>query len=150
MKGIDKMYNRLEEVKSQHTNKKKEDFHGVTLHPRDVDWLIEQTEKYEKALKDIYNISTFDHDERFPKVEGYEECIRMAREALGIELTVYGYLEKRLPEGTKILSKEDGNIYTVHESRETNNQFGYGIYFYRVKERLSDGFGLYKKWFELV
>lgn len=38
--------------------------------------------KYKKALQEIYDISTFDHDVRFPKEKGYEECIRIARKAL--------------------------------------------------------------------
>ncbi|MFJ7890409.1 hypothetical protein ACIQYL_20315 [Lysinibacillus xylanilyticus] len=50
------MYNRIAEVKKQHGEQKKKDFFGATLHPGDVDWLIEQAEKveiYEKALKEI-------------------------------------------------------------------------------------------------
>ena len=42
------MYDRLKEVKRQHENKKKEDYFGVTLHPRDIDWLIEQAETLKK------------------------------------------------------------------------------------------------------
>jgi hypothetical protein len=56
-------------------------------------------------------------------------------------------VEERLVEGTKVISKEDGLTYTIHDSTETNNMFGYGIYRYRVKERLDTGFALYKKWF---
>lgn len=110
----------------------------------------ELVKRYKTNLREIYHISTFDHDERFLKETGYNECIRMAREALGIELKVYDHVEKRLPEGTKIRSKEDGETYTICGSTETNNQFGYGIYFYRVKERLDTGFGLYKKWFDVI
>ncbi|ADO59617.1 hypothetical protein [Paenibacillus polymyxa] len=58
--------------------------------------------------------------------------------------------EIRLPEGTKIRSREDGKIYTIHDSIWTNNQFGYGVYLYRVKERLDTAFGLYCKWFDVV
>lgn len=50
------MYDRLKEVKRQHKNKKKEDFFGVTLHPRDIDWLIEQAERakiYKDTLMEI-------------------------------------------------------------------------------------------------
>lgn len=50
------LYDRLAEVKKQHGLQKKKDFFGATLHPRDVDWLIEQAEKaerYEVALKEI-------------------------------------------------------------------------------------------------
>lgn len=48
------MYNRLKEIKAQHEHGKKTDFFGQTLHPKDIDWLIEQAEKverYEIALK---------------------------------------------------------------------------------------------------
>lgn len=50
------MYNRLDEVKRQHENKENSDFFGTTLHPRDIDWLIEQAgraEIYRKALNEI-------------------------------------------------------------------------------------------------
>ncbi|BDH60119.1 hypothetical protein MTP04_02490 [Lysinibacillus sp. PLM2] len=49
------MYNRLEEVKRQHEGQKKIDFFGVTLHPRDIDWLIEEAQKVEllNAEKDV-------------------------------------------------------------------------------------------------
>jgi hypothetical protein len=63
----------------------------------------------------------------------------------------YNYApEVRLSEWTKIKSREDGEIYTVHSSTETNNQFGYGVYRYRVKERLDSGFALHWKWFDVV
>lgn len=42
------MYNRLKEVKGQHNYQKKIDFFGQTLHPRDIDWLIEQAETLQK------------------------------------------------------------------------------------------------------
>lgn len=58
--------------------------------------------------------------------------------------------EARLPEGTKVKSNEDDQIYTIHDSTWTNNQFGYGVYRYRVKERLDKGFALHKKWFEVI
>jgi hypothetical protein len=58
--------------------------------------------------------------------------------------------EVKLPNGAKIRSREDGEIYTVHDSTETNNQFGYGIYRYRVEERLDTGFALHWKWFDVV
>ncbi|HBS44697.1 MAG TPA: hypothetical protein DEA91_10010, partial [Paenibacillus sp.] len=29
-------------------------------------------------------------------------------------------------------------------------QFGYGVYRYRLKERLDTGFALYKKWFDVI
>lgn len=43
--GESYLYNRLDEVKRQHEGQKKIDFFGPTLHPRDIDWLIEQAEK---------------------------------------------------------------------------------------------------------
>ncbi|MNC82854.1 hypothetical protein D3C75_1365380 [compost metagenome] len=53
------MYNRLTEVKKQHGN--------AELHRRDVDWLIEQAEKY-KIVEDAYrNGSLDDLDEAFNK-----------------------------------------------------------------------------------
>ncbi|WP_405173782.1 hypothetical protein [Paenibacillus sp. FSL H8-0260] len=58
--------------------------------------------------------------------------------------------EEKLPEWTKVKSREDGQIYTIHDATETNNQFGYGIYRYRVKERLDTGFALHKKWFDVI
>ncbi|MEK3717942.1 hypothetical protein [Paenibacillus sp. FSL R7-0333] len=59
-------------------------------------------------------------------------------------------VEEKLPEWTKVKSREDGMIYTIHDATETNNQFGYGIYRYRVKERLDTGFALHKKWFDVI
>ena len=47
------MYNRLKEVKQLHEQEKKTDFFGQTLHPRDIDWLIEQAEKAEKQQMEI-------------------------------------------------------------------------------------------------
>lgn len=47
------MYDRLKEVKQHHEAKKKIDFFGVTLHPRDIDWLIEQAEKVEQQQQEI-------------------------------------------------------------------------------------------------
>lgn len=61
------MYNRLDEVKRQHEGQKKKDIFGVTLYPRDIDWLIEQAEKvkkYETALKEIAK------DEEYCKEQG--------------------------------------------------------------------------------
>jgi hypothetical protein len=58
--------------------------------------------------------------------------------------------EKRLPEWTKVTSKEDGKVYTIHDSTETNNMFGYGVYRYSLKETLGTGFALYKKWFDVM
>lgn len=59
-------------------------------------------------------------------------------------------VEEKLPEWTKVKSREDGMIYTIHDATETNNQFGYGVYRYRVKERLDTGFALHKKWFDVI
>jgi hypothetical protein len=58
--------------------------------------------------------------------------------------------EERLPEWTKVKSREDGLTYTIHDATATNNQFGYGVYRYRLKERLDTGFALYKKWFDVI
>jgi hypothetical protein len=44
--------------------------------------LQQEKERYKKALGEIYHISTFDHDIRFPKDKGYDECIRLAKQAL--------------------------------------------------------------------
>ena len=52
-----------------------------------------------------------------------------------------------LPEGTIVKDRREGSILTVSHAHETNNQFGYGKYLYRFKERLMSGFGLY--FFEL-
>lgn len=60
------MYNRLKEVKAEHEHGKKTDFKSQTLHPRDIDWLIEQAEKveqYEKALEEINKFSIY-YDEK--------------------------------------------------------------------------------------
>lgn len=53
-----------------------------------------------------------------------------------------------LPEGTLVFDK-DGQNYTIAYALETNNQFGYGKYLYRMKERLDTGFGLYLREFTI-
>jgi hypothetical protein len=48
------MYDRLGEVERQHNNAYEKNPHGVTLHPRDTEWLIERAkkaERYEIAMK---------------------------------------------------------------------------------------------------
>lgn len=57
------MYDRLGEIKNQHEVLKKKDFFGVTIHPRDTDWLIEQAEKaeqYKQMLEEIVAFTKYD------------------------------------------------------------------------------------------
>jgi hypothetical protein len=42
------MYDRLGEVERQHNNAYEKNPHGVTLHPRDTEWLIERAKKAER------------------------------------------------------------------------------------------------------
>lgn len=79
------MYDRLEEVRRQHEAKKKIDFFGATLHPRDIDWLIEQAEKAKEQQKEIeelrslskqmYKQGRFDEkmDEINQEISGFSE-----------------------------------------------------------------------------
>lgn len=46
-----KMYNRLGEIKRQHEILKKENYFGVTIHPRDTDWLLDQVEMLQKIVE---------------------------------------------------------------------------------------------------
>lgn len=64
------MYDRLGEVKRQHQNMEKKDFHAKTLHNRDVDWLIEQAEKLDAIAKAWIRIET---SETEPTSDFYSE-----------------------------------------------------------------------------
>lgn len=74
------MYDRLKEVKAQHENSLKQDYFGVTLHPRDIDWLIEQIELMQKSLEKIaYDVKTENEDYQ----QKMYEFISIAKEGLG-------------------------------------------------------------------
>lgn len=61
-------------------------------------------------------------------------------------------MEERLDNGIKVKEKDTGEIFTIYNSIETNNQWGLGIYLYIFEEtiRIRPSFGLYRKEFELV
>lgn len=46
------MYDRLGEVERQHKNSYKMNPYGATLHPRDIEWLIEQAKNVEHLVRE--------------------------------------------------------------------------------------------------
>lgn len=59
-------------------------------------------------------------------------------------------MEQRVPNGIRIKDIYTNEIYKIVDAIETNNQWGYGVYLYRVEGKLDTGFGLYRKEFEIV
>jgi hypothetical protein len=58
--------------------------------------------------------------------------------------------EERVPNGTFIREHDTKRIYKIVDAIETNNQFGYGVYLYRLEGTTHTGFGLYRKEFDIM
>jgi len=60
-------------VKRQHEGQKKIDFFGATLHPGDVDWLIEQAEKaqlLEHQINRFEYLASYEYSWQLDNVKG--------------------------------------------------------------------------------
>lgn len=62
------------------------------------------------------------------------------------------YNEEMVPNGTRIrdIKFDIGKEYVISRSIETDNQFGYGVYLYKVQKEGGVVFGLWRSEFEIV
>ncbi len=61
-------------------------------------------------------------------------------------------MEQKLGIGTKVRCIDTGEIFTICEMVQTNNQWGYGIFIYQFEETIKTrpAFGLYRREFTLI
>lgn len=58
--------------------------------------------------------------------------------------------EVRIPDGSLVREDLTGRKYIVESSTETNNQFGYGVYLYKMVDGPIPTFGLYRREFTVL
>lgn len=98
---------------------------------------------------ELYNGTCFDIHILYHK-----EVLDILSNYIGMKLVIVpknsDIIECQVPNGTKIVQKETGEIYTIKNAIKTDNQWKIGVYLYQFNTPQRPNFGLYRKEFDIL